>query len=153
MQKQDRRQRAKPPGETWYVYLLRCADGSLYTGIAKDVSRRLEKHNAGKASRYTRSRRPVRLIYQEDRPNQSSALKREATIKAMTRQGKLALIRLSRYTPAFRPAWAAASARLPEASREEECRKKVEAEMRAAASIPVTVIVVIAITTATPRSS
>jgi predicted GIY-YIG superfamily endonuclease len=92
MPKQGRRQRAKPPDETWYVYLLRCADGSLYTGITKDVKRRCQQHNAGTASRYTRSRRPVRLIYQEDRPNQSSALKREAAIKAMTRRGKLTMI-------------------------------------------------------------
>jgi predicted GIY-YIG superfamily endonuclease len=95
MPKQDRRQRAKPPGETWYVYLLRCADGSLYTGIAKDVSRRLEKHNAGKASRYTRSRRPARLVYQEAHAGKGLALKREAAIKALPRRQKEALIRLT----------------------------------------------------------
>lgn len=57
--------------ERWFVYILRCADGSLYTGIAKDVDRRFEQHNAGTASRYTRSRLPVRLEYQEEQPNQS----------------------------------------------------------------------------------
>jgi len=73
--------------------MLRCAGGSLYTGIAKDVSRRCQQHNAGTASRYTRSRRPVKLIYQDVHPDQSSALKREAAIKAMTRRGKLTMIR------------------------------------------------------------
>jgi predicted GIY-YIG superfamily endonuclease len=92
MPKQDRRKRANSPDETWYVYLLRCADGSLYTSVTKDVRRRCRQHNAGTASRYTRSRRPVRLVYQEDRPDQSSALRREVAIKAMTRRGKLTMI-------------------------------------------------------------
>ena len=78
----------------WFVYILRCADGSLYTGIAKDdVDRRLEQHNAGTASRYTRSRLPVTLEYQEEQPNQSLALKRELAIKAVSRQKKESLIR------------------------------------------------------------
>jgi predicted GIY-YIG superfamily endonuclease len=75
------------------VYIVRCADGSLYAGITKDVKRRCEQHNAGTASRYTRSCRSVKLIYQEIQPSQSSALKREAAIKAMARRGKLAMIR------------------------------------------------------------
>ncbi len=79
--------------ERWFVYILRCADGSLYTGIAKDVDRRLKQHNAGTASRYTRSRLPVTLEYQEEQPNQSLALKRELAIKAMSRQKKESLIR------------------------------------------------------------
>jgi predicted GIY-YIG superfamily endonuclease len=94
MPKMDRKPKAKLSGEEWFVYMVRCADGSLYTGIAKDVNRRCKQHNSGTASRYTRSRRPVRLVYQEPRPSQSSALKHEAAIKAMTRQGKLAMIRL-----------------------------------------------------------
>lgn len=96
MQKKDRRPRIKPSSGPWFVYIVRCGDGTLYTGITMDVSRRCQQHNAGTASRYTRSRRPVRLGYQEARPSQSSALKREATIKAMTRREKLALIRLRR---------------------------------------------------------
>jgi predicted GIY-YIG superfamily endonuclease len=80
---------------TWFVYMLRCADGSLYTGITKDVDRRLEQHNTGTASRYTRSRLPVTLEYQEEQPNQSMALKREFAIKAMSRKAKEALIRLA----------------------------------------------------------
>ncbi|MBC8871328.1 MAG: UV DNA damage repair endonuclease UvsE [Planctomycetes bacterium] len=84
----------KQLAERWFVYIVRCADGSLYTGIAKDVDRRLEQHNAGTASRYTRSRLPVTLEYQEEQPNQSLALKRELAIKAMSRKAKEALIRL-----------------------------------------------------------
>ena len=80
-------------GMKWFVYMVRCADGSLYTGITKDVSRRCQQHNAGTASRYTRSRIPAKLVYQESHPNQSSALKRELAIKALSRREKLALIR------------------------------------------------------------
>ena len=84
----------KPSDDPWFVYILRCADGSLYTGITKDVKRRCQQHNDGTASRYTRSRRPTKLVWQEAQPSRSSALKREAAIKAMTRREKLALIRL-----------------------------------------------------------
>jgi len=87
--------RKTPPGEGWYVYLLRCVDGSLYTGIAEDVDSRCKQHNAGTASLYTRSRRPVSLVYQEPYPSRSLALKREAAIKAMSRQQKESLIRLA----------------------------------------------------------
>ena len=94
MPKKDRKPKARSSGENWFVYIVRCADGSLYTGITKDVNRRCQQHNAGTASRYTRSRRPVKLIYQEFHPSQSSALKREAAIKAMNREEKLTMIRL-----------------------------------------------------------
>jgi predicted GIY-YIG superfamily endonuclease len=94
MGQKDRSPKTTPPGDTWFVYLLRCADGSLYTGITKDVKRRCRQHNDGTASQYTRSRRPVRLVYQETHFNQSSALKREAAIKALNRRAKLAMIRL-----------------------------------------------------------
>jgi len=87
-----------PPTETsealWLVYMVRCRDGSLYTGITKDLARRCNQHNAGTASRYTRSRRPVKLAWKEDHPDQSSALKREVAIKALTRREKMAMIRL-----------------------------------------------------------
>ena len=82
----------KQLAERWFVYVVRCADGSLYTDIAKGVDRRLDQHNAGTASRYTRSRLPVRLEYQEEQPNQSMALKRELAIKALSRKAKEALI-------------------------------------------------------------
>ena len=74
------------------VYILRCADGSLYTGIAVDVARRVTQHNAGRASKYTRSRRPVELVYRERQPDRGAALRREAAIKALPRSAKEALI-------------------------------------------------------------
>ena len=76
----------------WYVYILRCRDGTLYTGIAVDLRRRLEAHQRGAAAKYTRSRRPVTLAYQEQQPSRSSALKREAGLRRLGRAGKLALI-------------------------------------------------------------
>jgi UV DNA damage endonuclease len=81
---------------TWFVYLLRCADGSLYTGITNDLARRLEQHNAGTASRYTRSRLPAVLVYQESQPNKSMALKRELEIKKLSREAKKSLIHSSK---------------------------------------------------------
>jgi predicted GIY-YIG superfamily endonuclease len=84
---------AKFMDESWFVYLLRCADDSLYTGIAKDVDRRCRQHNAGTASRYTRSRLPVRVVYSETQASRSLALKREAAIKAFSRKEKESLIR------------------------------------------------------------
>ena len=86
-----RKPKAPPSADQWFVYMVRCADGSLYTGIAKDVARRFQQHNAGTASRYTRSRLPVELVYHEAQPDRSAALKREAAIKAMDRREKLAM--------------------------------------------------------------
>jgi len=93
MPKKGRTPRPKPPGDHWFVYLLRCADSTLYTGIAKDVSRRCQQHNAGTASRYTRSRLPVVAVYQEAHASRSLALRREAAIKTLTRREKELLIR------------------------------------------------------------
>ncbi|HVK15550.1 MAG TPA: helix-hairpin-helix domain-containing protein [Fimbriiglobus sp.] len=93
MPRKARKPEARPSGGQWFVYMVRCADGSLYTGIAKDVARRCQQHNNGTASRYTRSRLPVVLVYQEAQPDQSTALKREAAIKAMDRREKLAMAR------------------------------------------------------------
>ncbi len=73
------------------VYLLRCRDGSLYTGITNDLPHRLESHRRGTASAYTRSRRPVALAYQEGASDRASALKREAAIKRLSRAQKIAL--------------------------------------------------------------
>jgi putative endonuclease len=73
------------------VYLLRCRDGSLYTGITNDLQQRLESHHRGKASAYTRARRPVALAYQETVADRGSALKREAAIRRLSRLEKLAL--------------------------------------------------------------
>ena len=78
---------------------MRCADSTLYTGVATDVTRRIAEHNgAGKrGAKYTRSRRPVRLAYQEVAANRSAAGKREYQIKRMSRAGKLALIRARKH--------------------------------------------------------
>lgn len=73
------------------VYLLRCRDGSLYTGITNDLDRRLAMHQSGKASAYTRARRPLVLAYREALPDRGTALKREAAIRRLSRQEKLAL--------------------------------------------------------------
>jgi putative endonuclease len=74
------------------VYILRCRDGSLYTGIARDVAKRLAAHAAGKGSRCVAGRRPFRLVYTEPARSKSAALRREAAIKAMPRTRKLALV-------------------------------------------------------------
>jgi putative endonuclease len=78
----------------WFVYILRCADDTLYTGVSTDVARRVDEHNAGAplGARYTRARRPVVLVYQESVASRSEALRRELEIKAKDRAAKLALI-------------------------------------------------------------
>ena len=76
---------------SWTVYMLECADKTLYTGIAKDMARRLDQHVKGSGAKYTRARLPVRLVYTEKRPTRGDALKREAEIKSLTRSAKLAL--------------------------------------------------------------
>ncbi len=75
------------------VYILRCGDGTLYTGCTNDLTRRLRAHSAGRGAKYTRSRLPVELVYTEPASDRSQALRREAAIKALDRAGKLALIR------------------------------------------------------------
>lgn len=80
------------PTARWWVYLVRCGDGSLYTGVTLDVARRVAQHNAGRASKYTRSRRPVELVYRERQPDRGAALRRELAIKALTRRAKDALV-------------------------------------------------------------
>ena len=81
-----------PSPSRWLVYLLRCADGSLYTGITNDLPKRLKAHAAGKASRYTRSRLPVKLAYREPQKSKSAALKRELSIKRLRRAEKEKLV-------------------------------------------------------------
>ncbi len=76
----------------WTVYMLRCADGSLYTGITNAPKKRLDQHLKGKASRYTRARLPVVFVYQESLETRSDALRREAAVKRLTRREKLRLI-------------------------------------------------------------
>jgi Predicted endonuclease containing a URI domain len=80
----------------WYVYIVRCSDGSLYTGITTDIDRRISEHNSGKGARYTQWKSPVVLAYHENSANRSEALKREAEIKSWPRSRKLLLIKRSR---------------------------------------------------------
>ena len=75
----------------WYIYILRCKDNKLYVGITTNVTERVKYHNKGKASRYTRMRLPVELIYQEPHPSKSSARKREIQLKNWSRAKKEAL--------------------------------------------------------------
>jgi putative endonuclease len=79
-----------------FVYLLRCRDGSLYCGWTDDLERRVATHNSGKGARYTRSRKPVRLVWSEELADRSAALKREIAVKRLTRTQKLALAGLTR---------------------------------------------------------
>ncbi len=78
--------------EQWIVYILRCKDGSLYTGITKDIERRVKQHNDGKGSKYTLSRRPVKVVYKETKEGRGSALVREAEIKHYSKEKKEQLI-------------------------------------------------------------
>lgn len=78
----------------WVVYILRCADDTLYTGITNDLDRRLSLHASGKGAKYTKGRAPLNLIHREDYETKSLAAKRESEIKSLTRQAKLALAAL-----------------------------------------------------------
>ena len=77
----------------WFVYILNCADGTLYTGITNDLGRRIKAHNAGTASKYTRIRRPVSIVYSEEVETKGDALRRELQIKRLTRSEKMAIIK------------------------------------------------------------
>ncbi len=76
----------------WYVYILRCRDGTLYTGMTDDLHKRIAAHNAGKGAKYTRGRGPVELVYHEQLETKAEACKREFAIKQLTRQEKIELI-------------------------------------------------------------
>jgi putative endonuclease len=86
-----------------FVYILRCADGTYYTGWTTDLSRRIARHNAGKGGRYTRMHGPVALVYQEELPDRQSAMRREAALKRLSRQQKERLIASGQPCPANRP--------------------------------------------------
>jgi len=78
----------------WYVYIVKCSDNSLYTGITVDLERRVEEHNtSNKGAKYTKSRRPVHLVYSETQHDRSSASKRESAIKKLSRSEKLILLK------------------------------------------------------------
>lgn len=76
----------------YHLYLLRCADGTLYTGITNDLAKRLAVHQAGKGAKYTRARLPVELVYSEECGSRSQALKRELEVKSLTREQKMELL-------------------------------------------------------------
>ena len=76
----------------YVVYILMCGDGSLYTGITNDLAKRIKAHNLGTASKYTRARRPLKVVYSEGVVNKSAALKREFQIKSLSRAQKLEII-------------------------------------------------------------
>ena len=76
----------------WSVYILRCSDGTLYTGITNDLPARLQAHNGGQGARYTRTRRPVELLYKENGMNRSKALSRECAVKALSKKKKEDLV-------------------------------------------------------------
>ena len=77
----------------WYVYILRCGDGTLYTGATDDVDRRLAAHRAGRGAKYTRGRGSLELVYVEEQPDKSAALRREWEIKRLRREQKEQIIR------------------------------------------------------------
>lgn len=87
------RRRASAQAPQWVVYLLRCADGSLYTGATNDLARRLAQHQSGRGARYTCARLPVVLVHSERAGDRSGALRREAAIKRLRRKQKVALLR------------------------------------------------------------
>lgn len=91
MRVKEKRSRAKR-GEKWFVYILQCSDLSLYTGITKDLDRRFKMHAEGRAARYTRTRRPLQMVYQETCKTRAAALTRECFVKALPKAKKLALI-------------------------------------------------------------
>ena len=79
--------------ESWFLYILECSDKTFYTGVTNDLQRRFKMHNNGKASRYTRTRRPVKLVYQETCLSRTHALVRECAVKALPRKQKEKLVR------------------------------------------------------------
>lgn len=78
--------------KSWLVYILKCQDNSYYTGITNDLTHRIKQHNSGKGAKYTRGRRPVKLVFHEKCEDHSAALKREGAIKKLSRQQKIELI-------------------------------------------------------------
>ena len=76
-----------------YTYIVKCKDGSFYTGWTNDIEKRIEAHNAGKGAKYTKTRRPVELVYLEEFPTKEEAMKREYVIKQMTRKAKEDLVK------------------------------------------------------------
>jgi putative endonuclease len=95
LRKMEVRESETPPPATsssWSLYILKCSDGTFYTGVTTDLERRFREHQEGKASRFTRTRRPVALVYQEPCGTRSQALSRECAVKSMARRRKEDLV-------------------------------------------------------------
>lgn len=93
------RGRAARPPALWRVYIVRCADDSLYTGVTKDVAVRVDAHNHGGGAKYTRSRLPVELLYVEEAPDRGAAQRREAAIKKLSARDKRNLVKAAAQAP------------------------------------------------------
>jgi putative endonuclease len=91
-----RKRATKKMEPRWFLYILKCKDNTFYTGITTDLERRLTQHNDGSASRYTRSRKPVKMVYNENCDGHSAALKRECEVKKLTREEKKRLVKQKR---------------------------------------------------------
>lgn len=98
--KPKRKPKRKPKPKRWFVYVGKCGDGSLYTGVTTDLARREKQHNDGTGAKYTRSRGGIRIVYVEKSRSKSAAFVREYEIKQLTRTKKLALVRSSPRGPA-----------------------------------------------------
>ena len=120
----------------WFCYLLECADGTLYAGITTAVHRRLSAHNVGSASKYTRARRPVRVVHTEEWPDRSSATRREHALKKMSRAAKLALVLASRPSRARSSGYARAGSRRPPSWRASQPRAETASTSRSDAGRP-----------------
>lgn len=92
MRLKESRRRKHTPKDPWVLYILKCNDGTLYTGIAKDLQKRFQTHNSGKGAKYTRTRLPLELLYQEACKNRTQALIREYAVKSLSRKKKETLI-------------------------------------------------------------
>jgi putative endonuclease len=92
MEVRESRAPATSAAPVWSLYILRCGDGSFYTGVTNDLERRLRAHQEGKASRFTRTRRPVEMVYREECGTRSQALTRECAVKSLSRQAKEDLV-------------------------------------------------------------
>lgn len=86
---------SKKSKPTWYLYIILCGDGTLYTGITTDIEQRVSAHECGKGAKYTRGRGPLKLVYKEMHKNRSKASQREAAIKRMNKTEKLELIKMN----------------------------------------------------------
>ncbi|MFO7606568.1 MAG: GIY-YIG nuclease family protein [Desulfurivibrionaceae bacterium] len=118
-----------PPDAPWYVYMVVCNDRTIYTGIARDLQKRVHNHNHGKTgARYTRSRRPVKLVYREAHPSRSAATVRECQLKKLTRTAKLRLIAAASLTAGSRGKGQGARGKVQGVDKLAKCQKSSHCE-------------------------